>query len=119
MTDKSLLDYDTMLENLGEQALMAEKIYELFLSDSEKKIGRISHAVDEADFTLVKSQAHSLKGSCLYIVANQLHQACKALEEAASEHDATKMQNMLTDLQTVYDNTVTLIEKNLAAGSRP
>lgn len=113
MTDTSLLDYDTMLQNLGARRLMAKKIYELFLSDSEKKLGTISNAVTQEDFALVKSQAHSLKGSCLYIVAGQLHQSFKALEEAASAHDVSKMQDTLKDIQMVYAKTVTLIEERL------
>jgi len=58
------------------------ELVSLFIDDSAARLQKLSSACFRQDFTVVRAQAHSLKGSALQMGAASLASLCAALESA-------------------------------------
>jgi HPt (histidine-containing phosphotransfer) domain-containing protein len=61
---------------------MLPELVSLFIDDSTARLQKLSSACFRQDFTVVRAQAHSLKGSALQMGAARLASLCAALESA-------------------------------------
>ena len=61
---------------------MLPELVSLFIDDSTARLQKLSSACFRQDFTVVRAQAHSLKGSALQMGAAGLASFCAALESA-------------------------------------
>src|SRR5580658_8389967 len=64
------------------EASMLPELVSLFIDDSTARLQKLSRACFRQDFTVVRAQAHSLKGSALQMGATGLATLCAALESA-------------------------------------
>ena len=61
---------------------MLPELVSLFIDDSTVRLRALTSACFRQDFTVVRAQAHSLKGSALQMGAASLASLCAALESA-------------------------------------
>ncbi len=61
---------------------MLPELVSLFIDDSTTRLQKLSNACFRQDFSVVRAQAHSLKGSALQMGAASFASVCAALESA-------------------------------------
>jgi HPt (histidine-containing phosphotransfer) domain-containing protein len=61
-------------------------------------------ALAGSDFTRIRAEAHTIKGSASQMGADALAEACRELEMAANLHDARLISPWLTRIQGLFDD---------------
>ncbi len=95
MTERPLLD-QTMLDSLKD--LLGDKFGQLitaFLSDSEARFASLKTALPEPDLTVIKNEAHGVKGSARNIGANPLAEICADIEDQARAGNADGLEQKI------------------------
>jgi HPt (histidine-containing phosphotransfer) domain-containing protein len=85
-----------MLEELKE--IMEEEfpsLLEIFLMESERQYFEAKQAWETQDYDVLRRAAHSLKGCCSNIGAEQLQQACASLEDSARDSEPRQIPELL------------------------
>lgn len=78
-------------------------LVDTFIADSEQRIVALQQAVDIADAELLRTAAHSFKGSSLNISAHKLTAFCKDLEDRGRESRLDGAAEVLLGVQKAYD----------------
>lgn len=78
-------------------------LIDTFINDSEQRIVALQEAVNNADAELLRTSAHSFKGSSLNISAAKLTSVCKDLEDRGRESRLAGADEVLAELQVAYD----------------
>jgi PAS domain S-box-containing protein len=99
-TDATLdvFDRSRLLDRLsGDDQLLAD-IVQIFLEDGPLRVVSLRAAVDSADASRIRSEAHALKGAAGNISASALFRAARALETMAAEHRLDGAETAYADL---------------------
>jgi HPt (histidine-containing phosphotransfer) domain-containing protein len=70
----------------GDRSLVAQ-LFDMFLSDTPGRIARMRAAVGSADATVLKSEAHSVKGSAANLRVIGIAAVAEQIEVAATHND--------------------------------
>jgi HPt (histidine-containing phosphotransfer) domain-containing protein len=77
-----------------------QQLYRLCLDDSQHRIGKLRHAVEQGDDAACRREAHALKGGCRMVGAMELG----ALAEFIEDHGlVANLINRLDELQLACD----------------
>lgn len=79
-------------------------LIDTFINDSEQRIVALQEAVDNRDAELLRTSAHSFKGSSLNISAGRLTKICQDLEDRGRELRLEGVDIALEDLKIAYDD---------------
>ncbi|MEP3482288.1 MAG: response regulator [Fuerstiella sp.] len=82
---------DVLLDNVGQDKLLAQSLVDLFLRDYSPLIVRFTEAFHQHDFQVLMNEAHSLKSPARVFGANALHRLCDELEQVGKTHDAERV----------------------------
>ena len=89
-------------ELLSELKLIMEDefgdLMQTFLVESERQFRNAKLAWDGGDFAGLRLSAHSLKGSCANVGAQQLQQTCAVLEDQAKEGIGDRVPDLLVQV---------------------
>ncbi len=77
-------------------------LVEIFLADGPSRIEALRTAVSAADTDGIYRAAHSLKGSCNYIGADQLVELCTRMEKTPDEGRVAVASELLEPLETEF-----------------
>lgn len=78
-------------------------LIDTFINDSEQRIVVLQQAVNENNAELMRTAAHSFKGSSLNISAVKLISFCKDLEDRGRESRLDGAQDVLDNVKLAYD----------------
>lgn len=70
----------------------------LFLQDAESRLGKMSTALGDRDYKLLRREGHALKGSCLELGADRMARFCEDLSVAAQTGNADEMAKVVGKL---------------------
>ena len=99
MSESNMLD-QAMIDSLKD--LLGEKFIELvsaFISDCSARLERMQDAVDAPDLSVIRSEAHGIKGSSRNIGANALGDICSIIETKAAKGDDSDLEQNLASAQ--------------------
>ena len=77
-------------------------LIDTFINDSEQRVVALRQALLTADAELLRTSAHSFKGSALNISAINLTALCKELEHRGREGKLEGADAVLKDLEQAY-----------------
>jgi len=101
-------------ELLGELKLIMEDefgdLMQTFLLESQRQFLNAQSAWDEGDFAKLRLSAHSLKGSCANVGAEQLLQTCAVLEAQAKAAIGDRVPELLVQVSTQLNDVHSVIE---------
>ena len=86
-------------------------LIDAFLADSQLQIGAIADAAANDDADRVRREAHSLKGSCVNLGANDLAQLCGRTEALGRSGDCAAAQMMLPAVRSELDAVHAALEQ--------
>jgi len=87
--DYSNLDYETMAKVIGLKPKHIPMLIESFLEESSSILTLLSEAIEQNNFTIIKEQAHSIKGSAGNLRFNELYEMAKEMEHSAQNSDSS------------------------------
>lgn len=87
--DYSSLDHDAMASAIGLQAKHIPILIASFLEESGEILQALQGAVAQKDYDLIRSKAHSIKGSAGNLKFNEVYEMARSMELAAAEADAS------------------------------
>jgi HPt (histidine-containing phosphotransfer) domain-containing protein len=79
-----------------------DSLLDAFQADSQVQIDAIAEAVSRADADCVRRQAHSLKGACINLGANDLAELCGRLEDVGRAGDCAAARTLLVALHEEF-----------------
>lgn len=78
-----------MAASIGLKAKHIPMLIGSFLEESGAILENLSSAIDSKDYAVIKSLAHSIKGSAGTLRFNEVYEMCKEMEMAASASDTS------------------------------
>ncbi len=78
------------------------KLLKAFLDDSDSRMPEIQEALAKSDFDIVGKNAHAIKGACSLIFMPELAVICSALQQAAEQTDAARVEALFRSLNAQY-----------------
>ena len=97
--DKEIFNPDDLLENLMDDKELCVSILEGFLADIPEQITKLEQAVADNDVQTAERQAHTIKGACSNVGANELQKTAYKLEMSGKEGDLDSVQRGLPELK--------------------
>ncbi len=79
------------------------KLIDIFITDSEKRLTAIESAVNGSDAGAVRHEAHTVKGSCAYIGADEMREIAFRLEKLGTSGDLEPALEELASLKSEFD----------------
>jgi two-component system sensor histidine kinase/response regulator len=101
--------FGNLLERCGNDAEFAQELIALFLETAPASLKAILAALRADDMERLGTEAHSLKGACLTIGANDLAESCRRLEHCGRSGDhaaAPGLALAVTDGMTVLESAL-------------
>jgi HPt (histidine-containing phosphotransfer) domain-containing protein len=77
----------------------------MFLEQAPYYIAQIQEHTNESRFDKLEVVAHTLKGTSANIGARKLMQICEQIEKVAKRSDASRINSLMEDLNTIYNTT--------------
>jgi len=114
LISEKIFDKDSLLSRvLGDEEL-AREVIQVFLGDVPKKITAIKQALDKRDITLVRDQAHAIKGAAMNASASALKEAAYQMEQAGEAADIDTADTLMPQIEEQFEILKnTLIESGL------
>ena len=108
------------LQECGE-AVLVEELIAIFQTDTASRLELLERAVGTADYTVVRQEAHTIKGSALQVGAVQVAEICRQLELESRQPQPTDLTFLLRALLRSFDevcNTIA-VRRGSAADESP
>ena len=80
--EPEIIDHNAALEICDSDEELLHEIAGIFISDSPKRIEKLTRGLEEKDWTAVREAAHLMKGSALNLAAGSFRLANQSLERA-------------------------------------
>jgi len=87
------------------------KLIDIFVTDSEKRLTALESAVNGRDAGAVKHEAHTVKGSCAYIGADEMREIAFCLEKIGTSGDLEPALEVLASLKSEFDRARSYLQE--------
>ena len=101
------------LEECGE-AVLVEELIAIFQTDTASRLELLAHAVETADYSTVRTEAHTIKGSALQVGAVQVADVCRTIEIEARKPQPADLGPLFRVLLQRFDEV-----RGVLAARRP
>ena len=85
-------------EFLGNRAVLKD-VLRAFADQIHQQVERMSEALSQGDFEVIRAQAHAIKGGAANLTADRLTDLASRIEFAAAQADSGDIAHLLNDLQ--------------------
>jgi CheY-like chemotaxis protein/HPt (histidine-containing phosphotransfer) domain-containing protein len=114
--DLNLLDVAKLVDRVADDRELAGEILNIFVREHRKMLGDVRQTIEQGDPGALKTAAHGFKGTAANISAEALRVVCLQLEHAAEAGDLAEAGRLLRKLESVLDQTITVVRRSLAEG---
>jgi histidine phosphotransfer protein HptB len=90
------------LEECGE-AVLVEELIAIFQTDTTSRLELLARAIETADYSAVRTEAHTIKGSALQVGALRVADVCRTLELEARQPQPTDLGRLFRALRERFD----------------
>jgi histidine phosphotransfer protein HptB len=90
------------LEECGE-AVLVEELIAIFQTDTASRLKLLAHAIETADYTTVRTEAHTIKGSALQVGAVRVADVCRTMEIEAKNPQPVDLSSLFRVLLQRFD----------------
>jgi len=99
VSDRSVFDWQEMLDRVGGDESLCKKIMEMSLEVIPIKTREMKEALDEDDAYLTRLHAHTLKGMSANLGAHNLCDATSEMEIAGKDGDMDKARSLMRKVE--------------------
>lgn len=100
---QSIFDAQHFMQTLGNDEELAQELLAAFLEDSEKRRDALQVALDEGDAPTASKLAHSLKGMCGVVRAEDLVSMAYNMELSAKEGNLDRTREQFAQFIAMLD----------------
>lgn len=86
--DYSNINYEEMADSIGLNSKHIPMILNAFLEESKEILSSLDLAINDKEYTNIKENAHSIKGSAGNLRFNEIYEMAKEMEFSASNSNA-------------------------------
>jgi signal transduction histidine kinase/DNA-binding response OmpR family regulator len=95
----------------GNDDSILKTVIEMFLDDTEKKLGRIDQAMIDNDIQWLQRCAHTIKSTAGTIAANELVQKAMKLEETLNKEDKEGLTDSVNKVKEAFAQLKNILER--------
>lgn len=95
---------------------LVDRIVDLFLEDTPKKLADIRRAATSGDDELLHRSAHTLKSSAANVGALELARACEGIEKGVKAGEVEAARSAAERLPPVVERALVAVERGARAG---
>lgn len=106
-----VFDQQALIERIDGDEELLETILEMFVENIPDRLDAIKTAIDNNDITLLKREAHSLKGAAATISADRITELAQQLEELKINGNLSKVKSILALLYLEFEQLKTTLEQ--------
>lgn len=106
---EAAVDLDLLSDAMGGDDALVREVTDLYVEDGTRLLPRLEAAVRAGDLEVVRTLAHSLKGSSASIGAAGAATVFAEIERAAREGDAAPLPEALDRARAVFDRVVAFL----------
>jgi PAS domain S-box-containing protein len=106
---KVVFDEESMLGRLADDRVLARELVSAVLQETPARLASLRTLIAEDDFSNVKLQAHTLKGSAANLSAEALCEVASAMQQAGTAGDRKQCSELLPRLEAEYARLVTTL----------
>ncbi|MCA9402031.1 MAG: Hpt domain-containing protein [Candidatus Omnitrophica bacterium] len=99
---ENVIDLKEFLERVQDDKELLLELLDIYTDDYLEKRKLLSRYIQEKDFELVKTTAHSLKGASGNISAKTLRELFLVLEQQAQDLDGARLEEILSDVDHAF-----------------
>ncbi|HLK12650.1 MAG TPA: Hpt domain-containing protein [Candidatus Binatia bacterium] len=114
----AVFEFDRLRDICGDDATLEREFLEKLLHTTPDALSQLDSALAAGDPARVRSDAHSLKGSCLTLGAAALGAVCEQIESTARRGDLDPAHELLARARTEFHRLRRLLDGYLARGCR-
>ncbi|HEX3742620.1 MAG TPA: Hpt domain-containing protein [Bryobacteraceae bacterium] len=90
------------LQECGEESLV-EELIEIFQTDTASRLELLARAVQTADYTTARQEAHTIKGSALQVGAVRFGDICRQMETEARKPEPVDLNPLFGALMASFE----------------
>ena len=109
----SCINWNTALETTGEDPALLDELVKIFLEEGPMRIGQIHQGLENADSSLVRRAAHTLKGSLRIFQATGGVELAFQIEKLGQEDELGEAAKLLDDLEIYMAKATAELKKHL------
>jgi HPt (histidine-containing phosphotransfer) domain-containing protein len=102
----------------GQPEVLAELCRD-YLIEAGRTLAQLREAVANGDAAMVRDRAHYLKGSSMMLGAQEVSQACAALETMGRDSNLTEAEPALENVLTALKNVETVLTEVVGPAALP
>ena len=87
----------------GGEAELVEELIVIFQEDAAERLALLAKALESADYSLVRQEAHTIKGSALQVGANRVAEASRLIEMEARKPEPQELASMYRALLSSFE----------------
>ena len=104
---------DVLLANVGGDVEFLAELMDDYFLDSPEQLSAMRQALNSGDAVSFRRAAHSLKTNSASFGATQLGLLCKELEELGKTDHLTDVEEILNEVEVLFDQTKPALEAAL------
>lgn len=81
---------------------LVKEVLSVFQSDTSDRVRKLRAGVEQNDRTVVRNQAHAIKGSAGQVGAMTVASLCRQIEMDALTADAAALRSLTAELETAF-----------------
>ncbi len=93
--EKPVLNASAALDRIGDDLELLEELWEMFLEDLPDRVKTLQQAVADCQIDIIRSEAHTIKGSAANIGGEALQDIAYAIEKAMDDDDTSALDSMM------------------------
>ena len=100
----------------GGEGGLVEELIVIFQEDAAERLGLLARALDEDDYSTIRQEAHTIKGSALQVGANRVAEASRQVEVEARKSEPENLVPLYRALLSSFEEVRGVIAARQAAG---
>jgi HPt (histidine-containing phosphotransfer) domain-containing protein len=100
----------------GGESSLVEELIVIFQEDAAERLSLLARAVDAADYSTIRQEAHTIKGSALQVGANRVAEASRQVEVEARKPEPENLVPLYRALVGSFEEVRGVIAARHAAG---
>jgi HPt (histidine-containing phosphotransfer) domain-containing protein len=92
---------------------LAKELVSAYLDDTQEVIEKMQEAIFNRDSKALKSVAHMLKGASRIIIAEELEQRSREIEELSASNNWLKLEASFEQLSKTFERTIEYLRQYL------
>jgi HPt (histidine-containing phosphotransfer) domain-containing protein len=106
------------LQECGEE-LLVEELIDIFQTDTALRLEVLRRAVETADLTTTRTEAHTIKGSALQVGAVKVADVCREMEIEARQVQPAELATLMRALLSSFEEVCGVLATRRPAADGP